>query len=106
MSTNGKASTSHVFELYAKKDAKLTLRKLDKTTILVEGDSTALEFLGELLLACARSDEHSIQMSPNGAGKNRFTKESTLGFYVHRVPCTEGKSSRRRGGLRTARPHR
>ena len=106
MHTNGKASTSHVFELYARKDPKLTLRKLDKTTVLVEGDSTALEFLGELLLACARSDEHSIQMSPNGAGKNRFTKESTLGIYVHKVPCTTGKSSRGRGGSKRARPPR
>lgn len=98
MSTNGKGSTNHVFELYARKDPKLTLRKLDKTTMLIEGDSTALEFLGGLLLALARSDEHSIQLSPNGAGKNRFTKESTLGFYVHKVPCRDAKSPKRRGG--------
>ncbi len=92
MGTNRKISTNHVFESYASQDPKLTLRKLDKTTILLEGDSTVLEFLGELLLACARSDEHSIQMSPNGTGKNRFTKESTLGMYIHKLPCTTAKS--------------
>jgi hypothetical protein len=86
MSSPKKSSTNEIFERYAVKDVKLTVRKLDKTTTLIEGDSTALEFLGELLLACAHSNEHSIQLSPYGAGNARFTKQSTLGPYIHRLP--------------------
>jgi hypothetical protein len=88
MGNNRRISTNDVFELYAKKGAKLTVRKLDRAMILIEGDRTALEFLGNLF-ACARSDEHSIQFSPTGAGKNRFSRRSTLGVYVHRVPCPD-----------------
>jgi hypothetical protein len=82
-----KATTNDIFEEYAKKGARLTVRKLDKGTVLVEGDRTALEFLGNLLIAYARSNEHAVQVSPNGAGMNRFSEESTLGFYLHRLPC-------------------
>lgn len=83
-------SPNDVFEVYAAKKARLSVQKLDKDTILLEGDRTALEFLGNLLLAYARSDEHGVQFSPKGAGSARFTKQSTLGFYLHRLPCTEG----------------
>ncbi len=99
MTVKRKTSTNQVFELFATKDAKITVRMLDKLTILVEGDSTAIEFLGKLLLAHAKSDEHSVQLSPHGAGRNRFSKESTLGFYVHKVPCEAGSG-------RVARPFR
>jgi hypothetical protein len=95
-------STNDVFVLYAKKKARLTVQKLDKDTILLEGDRTALEFLGELLLAYARSGDHGVQFSPKGAGSARFTKQSTLGFYLHRLPCTEGdgKLAQQRARLR------
>jgi len=83
-------STNDVFDVSATKKAKLTVQKFDRDTILLEGDRTALEFLGELLLVYARSDEHGVQFSPKGAGNARFTKQSTLGFYLHRLPCTEG----------------
>jgi len=89
-----KFSTNEVLELYAKKKAKLTVRKLGRATILIEGDRTALEFLGNLLVACARSKEHDVEISPRGAGMNRFTKQSTLGLYVHRAPCSEKKHRR------------
>ena len=101
MSATKIISTNEVFALYAKKAAKLTVRKLDRATVLVEGDRTALEFLGNLLVACARSDEHSVQLSPGGAGMNRFSKQSTLGLYVHKLPCTQerqpGKGRRSKG---------
>ena len=87
MGTSKRISTDDVFRVYEKKGAKVTVRKLDRATVLLEGDRTALEFLGNLLVACARSDEHSVQLSPRGAGKNRFSKESTLGLYVHKLPC-------------------
>ena len=97
-------SINDVFEMYEKKGAKVTARKLNKNTVLLEGDRVSLEFLGDLLHACARSEEHEVQFSPTGAGMARFTKQSNLGFYVHRLPCTEdgprgrsGTSSRRSG---------
>lgn len=90
MSAKIPSSVDAVFESYARKKTKLAVQKLDQDTILIEGDRTALEFLGELLITYARSSEHAVQFSPKGAGLARFTKESTLGFYLHRLPCTEG----------------
>jgi len=95
MRTKGKTSTNDILELYETKGAKLTVRKLDKATLLIEGDSTAFEFLGELLIAHARSNEHSLQISPRGAGSNRFGEKSTLGFYFHKLPCSEERPPRR-----------
>ncbi|PYU20431.1 MAG: hypothetical protein DMG32_22330 [Acidobacteria bacterium] len=84
-------TTNDVFEIYANRRAKLTVSKLDRDTILIEGDRTGLEFLGHLVLTYAQSNEHAIQFSPKGAGMARFTKQSTLGFYLHRLPCAEGE---------------
>jgi hypothetical protein len=80
------SAANKVFGLYARKRAKVTVRKLDRTTILIEGDKTAMEFLGRLFLAVSKS-EHSVQISPQGAGSARFTKEATLGLYIHKLPC-------------------
>jgi len=90
MKSKRKHSTNEIFEISAHKRPKITVRKLDKGTVLIEGDSAALEFLGNLLLALAGSNEHSVQLSPNGAGSARFTRESTLGLYLHKLPCEEG----------------
>jgi hypothetical protein len=106
MATNGKATTNDIFRLYARKDAKVTLRKLDKETVLVEADANGFEFLGKLLLTLARSREHSVQISPNGAGQNRFAKGSTLWLYLPRLPCPDAKSSKRRRGMKKVRPPR
>jgi len=91
-------SVNAVFEKYVRKKAKLSVQNLDKDTILIEGDRTALEFLAELLITYARSGEHAIQFSPKGAGLALFTKQSTMGFYIHQLPCSEGdgKLSRRK----------
>lgn len=104
MQANRKPATDGVFAFYAKRRANLTVQLLDPETILVEGDRVGFEFLGELLLAYARSNEHAVQFGPNGAGRARFGKDSTLGFYFHRLPCTEkdGKLSRPR---RSAKLH-
>ena len=85
-------STNGVFRKYAVKRTKVTVKKLDKEVILVEGNRTAFEFLGELFLAFARSNEHSVQIWPRGPGNARFTSQSTLGFYLHKLPCTYRKS--------------
>jgi hypothetical protein len=96
MSTKGNTTTNDVFESFAKKGAKLCVRMLDKSTVLIEGDPVGLEFLGNLFLALARSNERSVQFSPQGAGKNRFTKKSTTGFYLHKAPCEEPKLKKKR----------
>jgi len=85
-------STNGVFEKYARKRTKVTVKKLDKNLVLVEGNRTAFEFLGELFLAFARSkNEHMVQIWPKGPGNARFTSQSKLGFYLPMLPCTLGK---------------
>lgn len=91
MSIRRRLCTNDVFELYAKKGVKITVRKLEGRTVLVEGDRTSLEFLGDLILTYAKSSEHDVQLSPTGAGMARFTKQSTLGLYLHRLPCGNGR---------------
>jgi len=84
-------STNKVFERYERTDTKLTVRKLNRSTVLIEGNREGLEFLGNLLLTYARSNEHSVQIPPSGAGMKRFTNDSNLGFYLHRLPCSSAK---------------
>jgi hypothetical protein len=72
---------------------KLMIKKLDRNTVLIEGSPKALEFLGRFILAHSQAhpDDCTIGLSPRGAGSSWFTKESTLGFYLHRFPCNRGK---------------
>ena len=75
-----------------KNPPKLTMTKLDRDTVLIEGDSSALEFLGQFILAHSRAENDDCHngLHPKGAGNAWFSKESTLGFYLHKVPCDEG----------------
>lgn len=68
------------------------MAKLDRDTILIEGDAAALGFLGQFILAHSRAakDDCHNSLHPRGAGNAWFTKESTLGFYLHRLPCDAG----------------
>jgi hypothetical protein len=87
-------TTDGVVRQYSRKrkPPKLTMTKLDRDTMLIEGDSTALEFLGQFILAHSRAEKGDCHngLHPKGAGNARFTKESTLGFYLHKPPCSEG----------------
>ena len=76
-----------ICEEYADKNAKLTVRLLEDDDILIEGDSTALEFLGNLLLAHSTEKDCGRHIGPHTAGKVFFTPDSTKGLYIHRVPC-------------------
>ncbi len=91
MTKSRKLTTDGVVRLYSKekKRPKLTIQKMDKNTILIEGSAKALEFLGEFVLAHSRADPDDCGngLDPKGAGNAWFTKESTLGFYLHRLPC-------------------
>ncbi len=72
-----------VCEEYAAKNVKLTVRLLDDEDVLIEGNSEALEFLGQLLLAHA-AEEHGRHLGPDGAGSVFFSRESTKGIYINR----------------------
>ncbi len=79
--------SDEICELYAGKNAKLTVRLLDDEDILIEGTSDALEFLGNLLLAHVNDKEDGRHLSPHAAGSIFFSPESTKGIYIHRLPC-------------------
>jgi hypothetical protein len=75
---------------------------LDKGTVLIEGNSHALEFLGRLLLAHAAGTDCGFELSPKGAGSAWFSKDARLGFYVHRLPCNRNRL-RRHGTVKDGR---
>ncbi len=56
--------------------------------VLIEGDANALRFSAERILAQIDSNYGcQLDIHPKGAGSAHFTAESTLGIYVHRLPC-------------------
>ena len=91
-------STNDVVEKHAASSSKLTVRTLSETSgqtaeqyALIEGDASALRFLAELILAHLNSDEScGRQLHPNGPGSVHFNRESTIGIYLHKLPCHLG----------------
>jgi hypothetical protein len=75
---NASLTTNDVIELNSeqKKRPKLTMTQLDRDRVLMEGNAAGPESLGEFVLA--------------QAGNAWFTRESTLGFYLHKLPCYQG----------------
>lgn len=58
--------------------------------VLIEGDTSSLRFLADLLMAVAADDgDCGFQMSPVGAGHAHFSSAADIGIYIHRLPCTE-----------------
>jgi hypothetical protein len=87
-------TTNQVCAKYAEKGVKLVVKMLDEddTFVFIEGDSNALEFLGNLLLAQAQEEEDcSDFLGPHTAGNIFFSPESTKGIYIHRLPCEHVK---------------
>lgn len=82
-------SVDELCEKYSRKETKLTVKFLDgeRDMILIEGKASALEFLGKLLIAQATASDCGFQIAPNSAGKALFSPDSTLGIYIHRIPC-------------------
>jgi|ERR1700683_3760699 hypothetical protein len=88
-------ATNDVLRLYSRKrkPPKLAMAKLNRGTVLIEGDAPALELLGQLILAHSRTGKCPschVSFHPKSAGSACFAKESTLGFYLHKLPCSEG----------------
>jgi hypothetical protein len=83
-------TTDDVCARFGHKKGTLTVRRLDRTTVLIEGTSRDLRFLGSLLLALAAGRKDcGYQLGPRTAGSRHFTPESLLGLYLHRLPCED-----------------
>jgi hypothetical protein len=89
MRRKSKSSINDVISRYSRraKRAKLTVRKLNRDTVLIEGTSDSLKFLAHILLALTDEEDCGFQFSPKGAGKAWYAKDSQLGIYLHRLPC-------------------
>ena len=79
--------SDEICDAYARKNVTLTVRLLNDGDVLIEGDSDALEFLGNFFLAHAREETCGRNIGPNSAGSALFTKDSTKGIYIHKIPC-------------------
>jgi hypothetical protein len=95
-SMNPMRSTDEVCGFYdGKPKIRLEVRDLppedgvhSAPVLLVETDATGFEFLGNLFLAFARSDEGCHRhLSPDSAGSAYFREGSRLGLLLHRLPC-------------------
>ncbi|MCF8355225.1 MAG: hypothetical protein K9H48_12310 [Melioribacteraceae bacterium] len=70
---------------------ELNIRILEDQ-VLIEGTEETLSFLSKVINALACQEEDcGLQLSPNGAGKSFFSKESEYGIYIHRLPCGHKK---------------
>jgi hypothetical protein len=72
-----------------KRRPRISVRKLNKRTILIEGNSTGLKFLGTLLLSLSEAHDCGEEWSPDGPGSKLFSRDSKLGIYLHRLPCRD-----------------
>ena len=78
-----------------KRKKKLTVQtykeeETEADMILIEGEADALEFLGNVFLAQAKyQEECNFYFGPRTAGSGFFTKNSTHGIYIHRLPCRD-----------------
>lgn len=62
---------------------KITIKDLDEL-VLIEGNSTALEFLANLILAQVRCKKDcGFEISPTGPGNALFSADSNRGLYIH-----------------------
>lgn len=72
---------------------RVTCRLLDDETVLIEGSSSALASLGELLSTQASFEKDcGFHLGPSGPGSAVFSGESTHGIYIHRLPCDQENS--------------
>jgi hypothetical protein len=86
---------------YPVRRGKITVKILmdppnyENVYVLFEGNKAALEFVGRLFIAQARyRGECSYHIAPIGPGGRVFSDDSTLGLYVHRLPCIDMKGLR------------
>ena len=97
------ASPDKLCAYCADKGIKVTVQKMeadhDDNWILIEGDAEALAFLGHLLISQSGfQNDCGLQLSPKGPGQVFFSRKSDTGIYIHRLPCLD-KQSRRKKAL-------
>jgi hypothetical protein len=80
-------------ERFANSGEAVRICMLDAETVLIEGSQIGLENLARLIAAQAASTDCGFQFSPNGPGSRLFRSGSTLGVYIHRVPCDHAEDS-------------
>ena len=81
-------SPDEVCRQFAIEGVSITVRTLkDESMILIEGSERALQFLSELLQAQSGFADCGFGIGPGAAGSGLFSEESTVGLYIHRVPC-------------------
>ncbi len=83
-------TTDGVCRAYVLKGLKIMVKPVpaDPNLILIEGDEVTFEFLGKLFLAHAKAiNGCGFQFGPKYAGNALFSKQATLGLYLHRLPC-------------------
>lgn len=83
-------SPNEVCEKYADKrgDLRLQILRAEEglNSVLIQGSPRALRLLADLLIAVADDEnDGGFSISPDGAGKYHFSKESELGVYIN---CT------------------
>ena len=88
--TDIESTTNEVCEHFADSGAKLTVKLLEKTEVLIEGDANSLEFLANFILAYVNGEEHAGNISPKSAGNIFFNSDSKKGLYIHILPCRHG----------------
>ncbi len=102
-------NTDEVCGFYdAKPKIRLEVRELPSEddvpcapVLLVETDATGFEFLGNLFLAFARSEEGCQRhLSPDSAGSAYFREGSRLGLLLHRLPCEHPETPIENSGRR------
>jgi hypothetical protein len=85
---------SDYIENHISSKRKLTVQLIhnngDDDLVLIEGDQFSLECLGRVLIAQSKyKKDCSFFFGPHTAGNAYFKKDSTHGFYIHRLPCLE-----------------
>lgn len=85
---SAKTSPDSICAKFSERRQRITVGSLGDDTVLLEGSAEAPELFGKLLIAQARfKQDCSFEISPNGPGSALFSGDSTLGLYIHRLPC-------------------
>lgn len=83
-----------VLKKYGNTSPKILL-KVKENMLILETDTRGLAFLGNLILAHAKENDCGFQISPRGPGNKYFSSKSSVGIYLHRIPCPHrGKQKR------------
>ncbi len=88
-------SVDNILEAHSLSNSRLTVRTFTtededfpQQFVLLEGSSENLRFLGEFILAhVGAGSTCSWSLHPNGAGNVHFSNESTIGIFLHKLPC-------------------